>query len=583
MNSQTNRRASARSNAVAAQAEPAHLNAMLDSLTDGFMSVNQSWRFTYLNQTAERLLRRDRNDLLGRGIWDCYPDLMESGYYRVYHEAAASGQPGSHTEYYAPLATWFEARAFPHDEGITILFRDVTREHEHAAQLEYQAGHDHLTGLINRRLCMEMMSGAVTEAVFRPGTDDTGLAVLFLDLDHFKEVNDAFGHTVGDAVLREVAARLRRFTTPSTFSARVGGDEFILVLRDGSEGAAEVLARAVQAEVARPLQVCGRCVSLGASIGIALMTDAGESAEALLAQADTAMYAAKSAGRFQLRVYHRELQQGLRDRLALRGDLHSAFASNQLELHFQPQVATADGSLVGAEALLRWRHPVRGLLAPAAFLDVILDSPMEGALTEWVIDAACRHLGEWLAQGIPVPRISVNLSARQLVAPGLPDTVVRVTRAYGVPPTMLDVEVTENSLMSDVEKASSVLDALKQAGVSTSLDDFGSGYSSLAYLVRLPIDTLKIDKSFVWALGEAPRAMAVISATIGLARSLGMSTLAEGVETEAQRQALAAQGCDAIQGYLVSRPLSSDVFAAFVSARPLPVCNQPRFMPHLED
>ncbi|MFM0089190.1 EAL domain-containing protein [Paraburkholderia sediminicola] len=546
---------------------PAHLGDMLDSLSDGFMSIDRSWRFTYLNHTAERYLQQERQNLLGRDIWQCYPDLVDSGYYRVYQQTAATGLPGRHTDYYAPLGTWFEARSFAHDDGITVLFRDVTREHEHAAQLEFEASHDYLTGLANRRKCMEALSRAVAEAASRGFTDGASLAVLFIDLDHFKEVNDAFGHAVGDELLRAFAKRLRAILEPAFFAARVGGDEFVLLLRDTTESAVEAFAHAVLSELAVPFEVWGRSISLSASIGIALLREAPDSAETLLSHADTAMYAAKSSGRFQVRAYDGALDRGMRDRLALRMDLREAFAANQFELHFQPQVALADGSPIGAEALLRWRHPERGLLTPYAFLDVLLDSPYEGILVEWLLNAVCQHIRAWRRLGVSVPRINLNLSARQLLGAGLADRILHIARAYDVSPAMLDIEVTEDSLVSDIEQATSVLAALKQAGIFTSLDDFGSGYSSLSYLVRLPIDTLKIDKSFVRALVDSEKASAVIRGIVGLARSLGMKTIAEGVECQRQAEELKDAGCDSIQGYLVSRPLDSEAFAEFMLRR----------------
>ncbi|CAD6554976.1 hypothetical protein LMG28727_05815 [Paraburkholderia kirstenboschensis] len=546
------------------QPAPAHLAEMLDSLSDGLMSIDRSWRFTYLNHTAERFLQRDRQNLLGRDVWQCYPDLVGSGYYRVYQETAATGLPGRHTDYYAPLGTWFEVRSFAHDDGITVLFRDVTREREHAAQLEFEASHDYLTGLANRRKCMEVLSRAVAEAASSGSRNDASEAVLFIDLDHFKEVNDAFGHAVGDELLRGFAKRLTAIPDPAFFAARVGGDEFVLLLRNTTESAAEAFAHAVLGELAAPFEVSGRSVSLSASIGIALLREAPGSAETLLNHADAAMYAAKSSGRFQVRSYDRALDRGMRERLALRMELREAFEANQFELHFQPQIALTNGSAIGAEALLRWRHPERGLLTPHAFLEVLLESPYEGALVEWLLNAVCQHIAAWRRQGISVPRVSLNLSARQLLSVGLTDRILHIAREHDVSPAMLDIEVTEDSLVSDIEKATSVLSALKQAGISTSLDDFGSGYSSLGYLVRLPIDTLKIDKSFVRALAESKKASAVIRGIVGLARSLGMKTIAEGVECQRQVAELEDAGCDAIQGYLVSRPLDSEALAEFM-------------------
>lgn len=568
MADQTDFRPSRPPAAGARQPSAAHLGDMLDSLSDGFMSMDRSWCFTYLNHTAEQYLQRTREELLGREIWQCFPDLSDSDIGPVYRQTAATGQPGRHTGYYAPLGTWFEVRSFAHDEGITVLFRDVTREQEHEAQLEFEASHDYLTGLYNRRKCMEVLSCAVAETASAGFSPNATLAVLFIDLDHFKEVNDACGHAVGDGLLRDFAERLLAILEPEVFAARVGGDKFVLLLRNTTESAAEAFAHAVLGEFATPFEARGRSISLSASIGVALPREASETAETLLSHADTAMYAAKSSGRSQVRVYDEALDRGMRDRLALRMDLRGAFAAKQFELHFQPQIALAHASPVGAEALLRWRHPERGLLAPCAFLDVLLESPYEEALVDWLIDAVCQQLRAWRRLGTHIQRISLNLSSRQLLAAGLVDKILRIARAYDIAPAMLDIEVTEDALVSDIGKATSVLAALKQAGISTSLDDFGSGYSSFGYLVRLPIDTLKIDKCFVQALVDSDKASAVIRSIVALARTLGMKTIAEGVESQAQLAELKEAGCDVIQGYLISRPLDADAFAEFMR-RPL--------------
>jgi len=537
---------------------------MLDSLSDGFMSIDKSWRFTYLNSTAERYLQQDRHNLLGREIWQCYPDLVNSGYYRIYHQTAATGLPGIHTDYYAPLRTWFEARSFRHDDGITVLFRDVTREREHAARLEFEASHDYLTGLANRRSCMEALSRAVAEAASSSISTGVPVAVLFIDLDHLKEVNDAFGHAVGDELLRGFSTRLSASLGSAFFAARVGGDEFVLLLRDTTKSAAEACAFSVLNALAVPFEIRGRALSLSASIGIALMGEKPETAETLLSYADTAMYEAKSAGGLQVRTYDAELDRGRRNRATLRSDLRAAFSANQFELRFQPQVSLANASLIGAEALLRWRHPDRGLLTPDAFLALLLESPFEGALAEWLINAVCQHIAGWQRMGVNVPKISLNLSARQLLDMGLADRVHHAVRKHGISAAMLDVEITEDCLVSDIEMATSALTMLKQAGVSTSLDDFGAGYSSLSYLVRLPVDTLKIDKSFVRGLAASDKASAVIRGVVSLARSLGMKTIAEGVEHQHQANELKDAGCDSIQGYLVSRPLCPAAFVEFM-------------------
>ncbi|WP_420996172.1 putative bifunctional diguanylate cyclase/phosphodiesterase [Cupriavidus sp. 30B13] len=557
---------------MAAHAAAGPAAPLLDCVADAIVALDRDWRFTYVNETAERLFRRSRAELLGRGLRDCCPELDGSPCYQAGLEAAASGEPRACTAFHAPLASWLEARVFPHAGGLTILLRDVSSEREQSAQLEYHAGHDYLTGLPNRRRCTQVLADAVAEAeaaaagaAAGDGADDAhagGVAVLFVDLDRFKEVNDAFGHAAGDTLLREVAGRFRALLTPDVFVARVGGDEFVFILCRARAGQAERFAGSILAGVSHPFQVEGHAVLLGASVGIAQWPQAGSSADTLLNHADAAMYAAKGAGRFQFRTFHRDLAHGMRQRLQLRADLLAALADDQLVLHFQPQWSLPDARLVGAEALLRWQHPVHGLLLPGAFLDVILESPLEAAVGMWVMRAVCGQIAGWRRAGLPVPKISLNLSARQLVMPGLAGVLAGLASEHRVPCALLDVEVTENALMTDLDNAAAALGELKRAGISASLDDFGSGYSSLAYLTRLPVDTLKVDKSFVAALGRAPEALAVMRGVIALARSLGLRSLAEGVENEAQQRLLADEGCDAAQGFLLGRPLPAAEFAA---------------------
>jgi len=573
--------ASAAAGVAAAAGQP---DLLLDSIADAVVAFDRDWRFTYVNRPAERLFRRSRAELLGRAIRDCCPELDGSPSYQAGVEAAASGEPRTSTAFHAPLACWLEARVFPHAGGLAILFRDVSSEREQSAQLEYHAGHDYLTGLPNRRRCTQVLADAVAEAAAAraaaaggsddggDGSDDgsgsgsdgarDGVAVLFVDLDRFKEVNDAFGHAAGDALLREVAERFLALLGPDAFVARVGGDEFVFVLRCAHAGQAERFAGTILAGVSHPFQVEGHTVLLGASVGIAQWPEAGSGADTLLNHADAAMYAAKGAGRFQFRTFHRDLAHGMRQRLQLRADLLAALADDQLVLHFQPQWSLPDARLVGAEALLRWQHPVHGLLLPGAFLDVVLESPLEAAVGMWVMRAVCGQIAGWRREGLPVPKISLNLSARQLVMPGLAGVLTGLASEHRVPCALLDVEVTENALMTDLDNAAAALGELKRAGISASLDDFGSGYSSLAYLTRLPVDTLKVDKSFVAALGRAPEALAVMRGVIALARSLGLRSLAEGVENEAQQRLLADEGCDAAQGFLLGRPLPPAEFAA---------------------
>ncbi len=527
---------------------------VLDHITDGVMVLDRQWKFRNVNRTAARLLKRPSTELIGREIWAEYPDLVGSGYERAYRQAAGTGLPGTATEFYAPLGAWFEARAFPCEEGITVLVRDVTEARAMSERLSEQAAHDALTGLINRRELLTRLRRLVDE-----GTAHS-IDVLFIDLDRFKEINDSFGHAAGDEVLRVIGARLSGSAGERACASRIGGDEFVVFLVDAPEDEAARVARNIIGRVRERIETPSVRASVSASIGLARYPCSAASADELLRNADTAMYQAKRLGGSHVWSFSQEDAQRLSHRLRLRADLESASAAGQFELHYQPQLNLDTGCLYGAEALLRWKHPQLGLLAPAAFLDVLLESPAYEATGEWLIHLALRQAAQWQVTDRKRFKVAVNLSAAMIQNADLAALVSKAAEAAGVCASVLDIEVTESVIVSDFLAASRSLAAVRKLGATVSLDDFGTGYSSLSYLTKLPVDRIKIDKSFVQQLtvDESRRqARAMIEAMVALARALGMKTIAEGVENEAQLAFVRKLGCDAAQGYFIGRPVSA--------------------------
>ncbi|NKJ50854.1 hypothetical protein CIC12_29855 [Burkholderia sp. SG-MS1] len=527
---------------------------ILDHITDGVMALDREWKFRNINATAARLLKRPAADLLGREIWAEYPDLIGSSYEAAYRQAAETGRPGTATDFYAPLNTWFEVRAFPCDDGVIVLVRDVTEARAISERLSRQATHDELTGLINRRELLLRLKHLVD----RGGAACVDL--LFIDLDRFKDINDSFGHAAGDEVLRVIGERFSDMVTGRIQAFRVGGDEFVVFIVDATEGEAARVARDVISRMREPIQTPCVRASLGASIGVARYPLSASNAGELLRNADTAMYHAKRAGGSQVRSFGKEDAQRLAHRLRLRADLEGASAAQQFELHYQPQLDLHSGRVYGAEALLRWNHPQLGLLAPADFLDLLLESPAYEATGEWLICLALRQAAQWQTADRMPFKVAVNLSATTIQNCDLAALVSKAAEASGVSASVLDIEVTETAVMSDFAAASRALSAVRRLGVSVSLDDFGTGYSSLAYLTRLPVDCIKIDKSFVQQLAvkeTCQRARAMVEAMVALARALGMRTVAEGVETETQLMLVNELGCDAVQGYLIGKPVSA--------------------------
>ncbi len=444
---------------------------------------------------------------------------------------------------------------------------DISRRKDTEEQIRRLAYFDALTGLPNRLAFDEYLHKSISRAE-RYGHK---LAVMFIDLDNFKRVNDTLGHRAGDELLRLASSRmenaLRGHDSVSrggehTHSvARLGGDEFIVLLTDlESADAAAGVARRLVATLAEPQTIQGTEVFVGGSVGVSIYPQDGADVDTLLKNADTAMYWAKEAGRGNFQFYDRAMGDQARDRLMLESSLRRAIDRNEFVLHYQPRVNVLDGSVVGAEALIRWQHPERGLLPPAQFIPLVESAGLELQVGEWVISTVCQQIADWIADGMGVIQVAVNLASTHLSEASLPRLVERLLAAHALPFGCLEVEVTESILLADTERTAAIAGELDTMGVRLSIDDFGTGYSSLTYLKRLPIHALKIDRSFVHDLGTDPDDEAIVSAIIALAHSLKLKVVAEGVETREQLAFLRSRGCDEYQGYLTSRAVSPDEF-----------------------
>jgi diguanylate cyclase (GGDEF)-like protein/PAS domain S-box-containing protein len=441
----------------------------------------------------------------------------------------------------------------PHVGGILLNSRDITERKAFEAELTHQAFHDPVTGLANRALFVER----VRDAIARAKRLDGSLAVLFVDLDDFKTINDSLGHAAGDEVLVEVARRLDGGLRATDAAARFGGDEFAVLLEGAGSQAAADTAQRILDELAVPVQTAGRNVALRASLGIsvALAPDT-RSAEDLIRDADAAMYVAKRDGKGRYRLFEPAMHAGVLARLELRTDLQRAIAAGELELHYQPVVALSDGSTAGFEALMRWRHPERGLVSPLEFIPIAEETGLIVPMGRWALHEAAGHLralgGDY--------RMNVNLSAKQLQDPGLVDDVAAAIA--GLDPGRFVLELTESIVMEDTDHTVAQLDALKALGVRLALDDFGTGYSSLGYLSRLPVDVLKLDRSFLSS--GSPE---LVRAVVGLGQALALDVVAEGIEERLQWEGLRALGCHYGQGFYFSRPLDAPASLAFLGAR----------------
>ncbi|MFO7813522.1 MAG: EAL domain-containing protein, partial [Pelovirga sp.] len=458
---------------------------------------------------------------------------------------------------------WVRAQISPlrDDQGRTTHYiavkEDITIQKRNEKQLEYQASYDALTGLANRTLLMDRLDQAIRYAQ----RSQRMVAVLLLDLDRFKVINDTLGHTAGDTVLCQIAERLKSAVRDTDTVARFGGDEFIVLLTEVcSEQDLDPIIQNILQVFKGPCQIEQRQLVLAASIGISIFPQNSSDPEHLIRYADIAMYQSKQSGS-EFAFYSDEMDSFGLDTLDLEHDLHGALQRQEFCLHYQPKVDLQTGTISGCEALLRWQHPKLGMVSPGQFIPLAEQTNLIVPIGAWVLEEACRQSLAWQAAGLPPIRIAVNLSARQFRQGDLAATVNSILSESGLDPGLLELELTESMIMDDPQGAEQALVALKNLGVSLSLDDFGTGYSSLNYLSRFPVDHLKIDQSFIRDIGTSAARTAVVSSIIDIAHNLQLMAIAEGVETQDQLAFLVANKCDAMQGYLFSKPLPAGAFA----------------------
>jgi len=527
-------------------------------------------KVVYVNAAYEQIWGRRVDDLY-RDRMDWLRHVHPEDYERI-ADAARRAALGGLNEDFRTLrpdgsVRWLHVRTFPIlDEAGAVrsvggVANDVTSFVDQQQRLTHLAHYDSLTALPNRLLFYERLSGAIAMA----RRNGWKLGVLFIDLDRFKNVNDTLGHIAGDELLRQVAGRLSGCLRESDTVGRLGGDEFAVILPELEDGQlASVVARKVVDALALPIQLEGEDVFASASIGITLFPDDADDLHTLLRNADTAMYRAKDLGRNNYQFYTAAMNERARERLLLETDLRHAMARQEFVLHYQPKVSCSSGRMVGFEALIRWRHPQRGLVPPSEFIGLLEETGLIVQVGQWVLRTACAQAQAWRQAGLGAPSIAVNLSGRQLQSDLLVDEVVSALEDSGLPASALELELTESVLMHNAELAARTLNRLKAKGVSISVDDFGTGYSSLSYLKRFPLDSVKVDRSFVQDIAADPDDASITRAVITMAHHLKLKVVAEGVETEGQLALLIANRCDQIQGFYFCRPLPTDEVEALL-------------------
>ncbi len=517
----------------------------------------------YINPAFERITGLTASDVLGKDVLAIEQGLCSMPDLNKIMKALQDRQPGhaiTHNTRLDGSKFWSDLHVAPvaDEDGVITHFigmqNDISESMAHQHTLEYQANHDALTGLPNRNLLNQRLQHAI-------GSAKRGhylMALVFVDLDHFKFVNDTLGHDVGDIVLTTIASRLSSCLRDGDTAARPGGDEFLLILleQESTESISVVIRRLLEV-IAQPIQINQQSLQVTCSIGISLYRQDGDDANTLLKNADTAMYHAKESGRNNFQFFNNEMNLRVHERFMLESSLRQAMALNALTLAYQPQIDIASGQIIGVEALLRWDHAQFGLVEPARFIPVAEESGLIIALGEWVLRTACAQAKLWQDAGLPLMTVSVNLSARQFRHSDLAELVTTVLAETGLSAQYLELELTESLALEDSTKFLLTMTRLKSLGLQLTIDDFGTGYSSLSYLKKLPLDRLKIDISFVHDIVENEGDAAIAQIIILLGHSLHLKVIAEGVETGAQLNLLRSQGCDEMQGFFYSQPLSA--------------------------
>ena len=540
------------------------LEQIIDTTPILINATDRNGKFLFLNSYQAALFGQEPDQLVSMSIFDLFDPKLAEREQRRNNVIIETGLPiPNYEEKFvsegielifhcnkSPLLNKDNQTIGVLTTGLDITARKFAEEHR-----THLALHDMLTGLPNRSLLAERMRIAIEDST----TTGKSAALLLLDLDRFKVINDTRGHQTGDVLLRQVAERISNAIGHDDFAARIGGDEFAIILQnlDNDTDVAGLCADLL-AEIGRPYSISGIDQLIGASIGVALIPEDGTSGDELLRLADLAMYEAKSTGRNCFCFFSPRLNQVAQHNAGVESDLRDALLNDQLFLEYQPIVDAVSGNYVGLEALIRWQHPVRGRLVPADFIRIANDSGLIDKIGHWVIESACQQIAAFSAEGIELPHVAVNVSPKQFQYPNMCNDILAIVKKYGIGPGRLAVEITEELLLDQNQSVHAQLATLRASGIEISIDDFGTGYSSLQYLRDLPATRLKIDQTFIARIERSAADRAIISTIAHLAHALDMRVVAEGVETEAQFALLRASGCDEVQGYLVGRPLSVD-------------------------
>jgi diguanylate cyclase (GGDEF)-like protein/PAS domain S-box-containing protein len=535
-------------------------SSIMESTSEGVLVTDENGTIISVNPAFSKITGYSAAEAIGQRPSLLKSDHHDEAFYRqlwqeVLREGRWEGEIWNRRKSGEMYPEWLTINRIPALDGVppryAAVFHDITEQRQANERIQYLAFHDALTGLPNRALFQDRL----VHAVERARRENRRLSVTFIDLDGFKEINDSLGHDVGDLLLQEVAQRIRaRMRRGVDTVARLGGDEFVVLMEDLKEVEhCACLAGEIIEDLSVPFHLRGHPVRVGASVGMAFFPEDGNEALELMKHADTAMYAAKASGKGIYRFFQPEMLANLNQRIKLETDLRHAIEDGALELHYQPKICVTDGKLRGVEALVRWPHAERGLILPQEFIPIAEETGLIVSLGNWVLAEACRQAADWRARGLQIT-IAVNVSAHQIAKDRLADRVASLLVEHELPATALQIELTETALLTAPELATETLNRLREMGVTIAIDDFGTGYSSLARMRRLPIDLVKIDRSFIENMDNDAKDAEVVRTIVALAHALGLDIIAEGVESRRQSALLNDSGCTVCQGYYFARP-----------------------------
>jgi diguanylate cyclase (GGDEF)-like protein/PAS domain S-box-containing protein len=546
---------------------------ILNSISEGVAVTDIEQKFCYVNPAFTAITGYSAEEVIGKNPRLLSSGLMERTFYgRMWGDIGErghwQGEIIDRRKSGESYPEWLSISTLKDERGrisrYVSVFTDISERKEAERRVAHMAQHDFLTGLPNRMLLLDRLAQAIRHA----SREKHKIALIFLDLDRFKNINDTLGHPIGDKLLIEVSSRIARVSRAGDTVSRLGGDEFVVMLPgletvDDISGIADKLLESVSG----PCLIDGKEIDITTSIGISVFPDDGSDGEALLRQADSAMYHAKQDGRNNYRFFTAEMNRRALERMDIEHKLRHAMSRKELQLYYQPQIDRLSGNIIGAEALLRWDNAAKGLVLPGEFISIAEETGLIIPIGEWALREACRQNAEWRKMGLPEIFVSVNLSAVQFRQKNLAGLIRNILEESGLEPAGLELEITESAVMNNTEAAILMLYEIKALGVKLAMDDFGTGYSSLIYLKRLPIDRLKIDQSFVRHMADDADDAVIVGTIINMARNLGLKNIAEGVETEEQMELLSLYGCDGMQGYHFGKPMPADEFIAHFRKR----------------